>query len=64
MISENFSEQYGRSGTYEDVLNSYFQFSKNQCTLIETLLEDLRITLDKDNIKENLAIMLKEGFTF
>jgi len=64
VMSENFSESYHRANSFEQVLESYFQFSKNQCVVIDTLLETLKITLDKDHTREEIAMMLKESFTF
>ncbi len=32
--------------------------------IVETLLEDLRYTLDKDGTRKELSMMLKDGFTF
>ena len=60
----NFWESYHNSHTEEDVLEYYYQFAKNQCTVIETLQQNLRHTLDKDNTRKELAVMLKDGFTF
>ena len=64
IMLENFWERYERSSSYEAVLECYYQFSKNQCVIIETLLENLKFTLDKDNTKQELISMLKDGFTF
>ncbi len=64
IMSDSFWERYERSNTFEEVLECYYQFSKNQCTIIETLLENLTFTLDKDNTRSELAMMLKDGFTF
>jgi len=64
VMSENFSESYHQANSFEQVLESYFQFSKNQCVAIDTLLETLKITLDKDHTREELAMMLKDSFTF
>lgn len=64
IMSDNFWELYERSTSYDEVLECYYQFAKNQCVLIETLLENLNFTLDKDNTKKELAMMLKDGFTF
>ncbi len=50
--------------TYEDVLECYYQFAKNQCVVIETLLETLKFTLDKDGTRKELSMMLRDGFTF
>ena len=64
IMSDNFWTMYKKAKTYEDVLGCYYQFSKNQCTIIETLLENLKLTLDDNNVKEDLQMMLKSGFTF
>lgn len=64
MMSDTFWQSYKKSNTAEDVLECYYQFAKNQCTVIETLLENLKFTLDKDNTRKELAVMLKDGFTF
>ena len=64
VMSENFFESYGRANSFEQVLESYYQYSKNQCVVIDTLLETLKFTLDKDHIREDLAMMMKESFTF
>jgi hypothetical protein len=64
VMSDNFFERYNRANTFEEVLESYYQFSKNQCVIIDTLLETLKMTLDKDHTREDLAMMLKESFTF
>lgn len=64
MMSDNFWEMYKNAKSYEDVLECYYQFSKNQCVAIETLLENLRIGLNDDHLKEDLHIMLRDAFTF
>jgi predicted transcriptional regulator len=55
---------YKRAKSYEDVLECYYQFSKNQCTIIETLLENLKITMNENHLKDELHVMLREAFTF
>ena len=64
VMSDSFWERYEHSNTFEEVLECYYQFSKNQCTIVETLLENLKFTLDKDNTRSELAMMLKDAFTF
>ncbi|NDB32231.1 MAG: hypothetical protein EB163_01620 [Nitrososphaeria archaeon] len=64
IMSDNFWQMYKHAKSYEDVLECYYQFSKNQCTIIETLLENLRITMNDDHLKDELQVMLKEAFTF
>ena len=63
-MSDTFWESYQNAHTFEDVLECYYQFAKNQCVVIETLLETLRFTLDKDDTRKELATMLRDGFTF
>jgi hypothetical protein len=64
IMSDNFWEMYKKAKSYEDVLECYYQFSKNQCTIIETLLANLKLSLNEDHLKEDLHIMLKDAFTF
>lgn len=64
IISNNFWEQFKHTNTYEDALECYYQFSKDQCTLIDSLLQTMQFTLNKDNTKEELSTMLKDAFTF
>ncbi len=62
MATESFSDSAQNAHTYEDVLECYHQYAKNQCMIVETLLENLRYTLDKDGTRKELAMMLKDGF--
>ncbi len=64
MMSDTFGQSYGNAHTFEDVLECYYQFAKNQCTITETLLQNLRHTLDRDGTRGELAAMLRDGFTF
>ncbi|NIU02656.1 MAG: hypothetical protein GWN01_17695, partial [Nitrosopumilaceae archaeon] len=64
VISDSFWEQFNHTTTYESALECYYQFSKDQCVLVDSLLQTLQFTLDKDNTKEELATMLKDAFTF
>jgi len=63
-MSDNFWEMYKKAKSHEDVLECYYQFSKNQCTIIETLLSNLKLSLNEDHLKEDLHLMLKDAFTF
>ena len=64
IMSDNFWQVYKNAKSYENVLECYYQFSKNQCIIIETLLENLRLALNDDHLKEELNVMLREAFTF
>ncbi len=63
-MSDNFWETYKKAKSHEDVLECYYQFSKNQCTVIETLLANLKLSMNEDHLKEDLHLMLKDAFTF
>ena len=62
--SENFWVTFHKSKTYQERLECYYQFTKNQCLATEVLIRDLNSISDQDEIKENLTAILKEGFTF
>ena len=62
--TENFWETYYNSKTYQEKLDCYYQFSKNQCLATEVLIRNLDSSSSEEEIKENLNSMLKEGFTF
>ena len=62
--SENFWVTFHKSKTYQERLECYYQFTKNQCLATEVLIRDLNSISDDDEIKENLNAILKEGFTF
>jgi hypothetical protein len=62
--SENFWITFHKSKTYQERLECYYQFTKNQCLATEVLIRDLNSISDIEEIKENLNSMLKEGFTF
>ena len=64
IMSDNFWEMYKKTKSYDDVLECFYQFSKNQCIIIETLLENLKISLNEDHLKEDLHLMLRDAFTF
>lgn len=62
--AENFWVTFHNAKTYQDRLECYYQYTKNQCLATEVLIRDLNSLLDQDDVKENLKSILKEGFTF
>ena len=62
--TENFWATYYSAKTYQEKLDCYFQFSKNQCLATEVLIRDLNSLSSEEEIKENLGKILKESFTF
>ena len=55
---------YYRAKTYQEKLDCYYQFSKNQCLATEVLIRDLDSLSSEEELKESLGTILKEGFTF
>ncbi len=62
--TENFWTTYYNAKTYQEKLDCYFQYSKNQCLATEVLIRDLNSLSSDDELKENLRSLLKESFTF
>ena len=62
--AENFWTIYYNAKTYQEKLDCYYQFSKNQCLATEILIRDLDLLSSEEEIKDNLHSILKEGFTF
>lgn len=62
--SENFWVTFHKARTYQERLECYYQFTKNQCLATEVLIRDLNSISDDSEIKQNLDTILKEGFTF
>jgi hypothetical protein len=62
--TENFWTTYYSAKTYEEKLDCYYQYSKNQCLATEVLVRDLGSLSSDDEIKENLDTLVKESFTF
>lgn len=62
--TENFWTTYYSAKTYEEKLDCYYQYSKNQCLATEVLVRDLASLSSDDEIKESLDTLVKESFTF
>jgi hypothetical protein len=62
--TENFWTTYYSAKTYEEKLDCYYQYSKNQCLATEVLVRDLGSLSSNDEINENLDTLVKESFTF
>lgn len=62
--TENFWTTYYSAKTYEEKLDCYYQYSKNQCLATEVLVRDLGSLSSDDEIKESLDTLVKESFTF
>jgi len=64
IISDDYWQQFQHCSEYDNALDVYYQYSKNKCLLIDTLLNDLHISLNFGHVQEDLVMMMREGFTF
>lgn len=62
--TENFWTTYYNAKTYQEKLDCYYQFSKNQCLATEVLIRNLNSLSSDEELKESLGTILKESFTF
>lgn len=62
--TENFWATYYSAKTYQEKLDCYYQFSKNQCLATEVLIRNLTSLSTDEELRESLGTILKESFTF
>lgn len=63
-IHETFWSQFAKSNSFDGAFDSYYQYSKNKCMLVENLLDSLNFSLNSKSIREDATLMLKEALTF
>ena len=64
VIHDDFWNQFGKSNSFGMAFDRYYQYSKNKCALVDSLLDNLNFALNYDPLRDDLAIMLKDGLTF
>lgn len=64
IIRDDFWSQFGKSNSFSMAFDKYYQYSKNKCVLIDSLLDNLNFALNYDPLREDLSVMLKDGLTF
>jgi hypothetical protein len=64
IVRDEFWSQFGKSNSFDVAFEQYYQYSKNKCSLIDKLLENLNFTLNYEPLKDDLALIMKEGLTF
>jgi len=64
LVRDEFWSQFGKSNSFDVAFEQYYQYSKDKCALIDKLLENLNFTLNYEPLKADLALIMKEGFTF
>jgi hypothetical protein len=64
IIRDDFWNQFGKSNSFDLAFDRYYQYSKNKCALVDSLLDNLNFALSYDPLRDDLAIMIKDGLTF
>lgn len=64
IIRDDFWSQFGKCNSFDVAFDQYYQYAKNKCTLIDSLLDNLNFTLSYDPLRNDLSLMMKEGLTF
>ena len=59
----NFS-QFGKSNSFDTSFDRYYQYSKNKCALVDSLLDNLNFALNYDPLRDDLFVMMRDGLTF
>ncbi len=63
-INEDYWTEFTESNSFDTALEAYYQYSKNKCKATDNLLDDLNMSLNFDDMREDLAEMMRESFTF
>lgn len=63
-INDEYWKSFEKSSSFETALESYYQYSKNKCTATDVLCDNLNLTLNFDDIRDEVAMMMRESFTF
>jgi hypothetical protein len=64
VVRDDFWSQFGKCNSFDGAFDRYYQYAKNKCALIDTLLDNLNFTLSYDPLRDDLSMIMKEGLTF
>ena len=64
LVRDEFWSQFGKSNSFDVAFEQYYQYSKNKCSLIDKLLENLNFTLNYEPLRDELSRIMKESLTF
>ena len=64
VIRDEFWSQFEKCNSFDMAFDRYYQYAKNKCALIDSLLSNLNFALNYDPLRSDLALMMKEGLTF
>lgn len=59
--TENFWSTYYSAKSFEEKLDCYYQYSKNQCLATEVLIRDLTLITTDEEIKSNQKSIVEEN---
>ncbi len=63
IIRDDFWSQFVKCNSFDLVFDHYYQYAKNKCALIDSLLADLNFSLRYVTLRNDLSLM-KIGLTF
>lgn len=63
-LNDEYWKSFGKSNSFETALESYYQYSKNKCTATDVLCDNLNLALNFDDIRDDIAMMMRESLTF
>ena len=63
-INQEYWSTFSQSNSFETALESYYQYSKNKCTITDTLCDHLNMTLNYEDLRDDLSLIMRDSFTF
>lgn len=64
IVRDDFWNQFSKYTSFDLAFERYYQYAKNKCALIDSLLDNLNFALRYDPIRNDLSLMMKDGLTF
>jgi hypothetical protein len=64
VIAHAYTCQFGKSNSFGMAFDKYYQYSKNKCALVDSLLDNLNFALNYDPLLDDLSVMMRDGLTF
>jgi hypothetical protein len=64
VVRDDFWSQFAKCNSFDMAFDRYYQYAKNKCTLMDSLLDNLNFALGYDPLRNDLSSMIKEGLTF
>ena len=64
VIRDDFWNDFRKSNSFDMAFDRYYQYAKNKCMLIDSLLDNLNFTLSYDPLRNDLSLLMKDSLTF